>query len=385
MPVETAEIDRLRQLTRAQLEEISRDFMQPLSVQRAARALLRDLARDRLIAAVRSFDDAVPVFVDLTMKLRAITEEARKDPVGDAVSQLTMTLRRFGEVFDKVDGVQHEPPAKTATRDEPLPPEPELTIPPGLAAVTDAPGSTAPGSTAPGSTAPGSTAPGSTAPRSAQPAAAPAQPRSAAPMLTAAPPPGTAANATRFAELAAEYVATFAAASIAPERAGAVEHMRRKLVAFASEYRAVAQATRVPWHVVGLIHVMESSCNFGTHLHNGDSLTHRTTRIPAGRPAPAVADPPFAWSTSAVDALTQGNHKLHLIADWTRERELYELERYNGFGYRRRGLATPYLWSGSDRYVRGKFVRDGVFDPDEVSRQIGAGTILKAMLAARDI
>jgi lysozyme family protein len=352
MPVETAEIDRLRQLTRAQLEEISRDFMQPLTVQRAARALLRDLARDRLIAAVQSFDDAMPVFVDLTRKLRAITEEARKDPVGDAVSQLTMTLRRFGEVFDKVDGVQHEPPAKTATRDEPLPPEPE---------------------------------PESASPPA--PAAAVAAARSAVPgvAVTAAPPPGTAASVTRFADLAAEYAATFAAAAIAPERAGAVEHVRRKLVGFASEYRAVAQATRVPWHVVGLIHVMESSCNFGTHLHNGDSLTHRTSRVPAGRPAPAVADPPFAWSTSAVDALTQGNHKLHLVANWSRERELYELERYNGFGYRRRGLATPYLWSGSDRYVKGKFVRDGVFDPDEVSKQIGAGTILKAMLAAGDI
>jgi lysozyme family protein len=363
MPVETAEIDRLRQLTRAQLEEISRDFMQPLTVQRAARALLRDLARDRLIAAVRSFDDAIPVFVDLTRKLRAITEEARKDPVGDAVSQLTMTLRRFGEVFDKVDGVQHEPPAKTATRDEPLPPEPEPEPEPAPRSPPAAPA-----------------APSSVA-------AAPAQPPTAAPgvAVTAAPPPGTAASATRFAELAAEYAATFAAAAIAPDRAGAVEHVRRKLVGFASEYRTVAQVTRVPWHVVGLIHVMESSCNFGTHLHNGDSLTHRTIRVPAGRPAPEVADPPFAWSTSAVDALTQGNHKLHLVADWSRERELYELERYNGFGYRRRGLATPYLWSGSDRYVKGKFVRDGVFDPDEVSKQIGAGTILKAMLAAGDI
>lgn len=355
MTVETAEIDRLRQLTRAQLEEISRDFMQPLPVQRAARALLRDLARDRLIAAVRSFDNALPVFVDLTKKLRAITEQARKDPVGDAVSQLTLTLRRFGEVLDKVAGVQHEAPAKTATRDEPLPPEPEPEPAAAPGAATTAP-----------------------------PFAARA-PESAAHPAAAAPPPGSAANATRFAELATEYAATFAAATVAPASAGAVEHARRKIVGFASEYREVAQVTRVPWHVVGLIHLMEGSCNFGTHLHNGDSLVHRTARVPAGRPIHEVADPPFAWSTSAVDALTQGNHKLHLVADWSRERELYELERYNGFGYRRRGLATPYLWSGTDRYVKGKFVRDGVFDPDAVSAQIGAGTIIKAMLAAGDI
>jgi lysozyme family protein len=376
MPVETAEIDRLRQLTRAQLEEISRDFMQPLPVQRAARALLHDLARDRLIAAVCSFDDALPVFVDLTKKLRAITEEARKDPVGDAVSQLTLTLRRFGEVLDKVDDVQHEPPAKTATSDEPLPPEPAAE-PSATPEPTATPG---PAAAAPPAAAPAPAPPAQPAARAPAPAAP-----AGAPPAAAAPPPGSAVNATRFAELAAEYAATFAAATLAAERAGAVEHARRKIVGFASEYRAVAQATRVPWHVVGLIHLMESSCNFGTHLHNGDSLAHRTARVPAGRPTSDVADPPFAWSTSAVDALTQGNHKLHLVADWSRERELYELERYNGFGYRRRGLATPYLWSGSDRYVKGKFVRDGVFDPDAVSAQIGAGTIMKAMLAAGDI
>ena len=59
---------------------------------------------------------------------------------------------------------------------------------------------------------------------------------------------------------------------------------------------------------------------------------------------------------------------------------LYQLERYNGFGYRKRGLVTPYLWSFSNLYIKGKFVADGHFDPNAVSKQCGAALMLKAVL-----
>jgi hypothetical protein len=38
---------------------------------------------------------------------------------------------------------------------------------------------------------------------------------------------------------------------------------------------------------------------------------------------------------------------------------LYRFEANNGFGYRKRSVATPYLWSYSDHYDKGKFVADG--------------------------
>jgi lysozyme family protein len=59
---------------------------------------------------------------------------------------------------------------------------------------------------------------------------------------------------------------------------------------------------------------------------------------------------------------------------------LYLLEGYNGFGYRRRGVPTPYLWSFSNIYESGKFVLDGKFDPNAVSKQCGAALMLKAVL-----
>jgi lysozyme family protein len=143
-------------------------------------------------------------------------------------------------------------------------------------------------------------------------------------------------------------------------------------------YDQVANATNVPWYVIGMIHEMEGGLNFATHLHNGDPLAHRTVQEPAGRPPTGV--PPFQWEESAIDALTlQGFPAVKL---WTIERIAYQLEAYNGWGYRSRstGVNTPYLWSATNNYQKGKFVRDGVFDPNAVSGQIGAMALLRRLI-----
>jgi lysozyme family protein len=48
-------------------------------------------------------------------------------------------------------------------------------------------------------------------------------------------------------------------------------------------------------------------------------------------------------------------------------------------GYRRRGVPSPYLWSFSNLYTKGKFVADGHFDANAVSAQCGAAVMLKAL------
>jgi hypothetical protein len=57
------------------------------------------------------------------------------------------------------------------------------------------------------------------------------------------------------------------------------------------------------------------------------------------------------------------------------------LEQYNGLGYASRGLPSPYIWSGTNQYINGKYVADGVFNPDEIDRQLGCAAILKSMMA----
>jgi lysozyme family protein len=58
---------------------------------------------------------------------------------------------------------------------------------------------------------------------------------------------------------------------------------------------------------------------------------------------------------------------------------LFKMEQFNGFGYRVKGINSPYLWSFSNHYSKGKFTRDGFFDPNAVSKQIGAAVLLRRM------
>ena len=173
-----------------------------------------------------------------------------------------------------------------------------------------------------------------------------------------------------------EYQELFASAVVNPAKQAAVKVMQDKITANRSRYEEVEQSTKVPWFVVATIHSLEGSLNFKTHLHNGDPLTARTVHVPKGRP---LGKPPFTWEESAIDALQFDG--LTTVTKWTLPMILFKLEGFNGFGYRTRHpeVLTPYLWSFTNHYQKGKFVADGKFDPNAVSKQCGAAAILKAL------
>lgn len=139
-------------------------------------------------------------------------------------------------------------------------------------------------------------------------------------------------------------------------------------------YEELVSGTKVPWWFVAAIHYREASYRFNTHLHNGDPLSNRTKQVPAGRPI--VGNPPFTWIQSAKDALFVLK-KFDTYQDWDIESILYRLEAYNGFGYQKRGINSPYLWSGTNHYTKGKFVADGRFDNETVDKQLGTVPIIK--------
>jgi lysozyme family protein len=176
-----------------------------------------------------------------------------------------------------------------------------------------------------------------------------------------------------FAELAGEYLRLYdLAVVIRPAQAKA---FAERIVANRARYETVSAATGVPWHVVGILHGLESSFNFSRHLHNGDPLTARTIHSPAGRPV--SGNPPFTWEQSAIDALQASG--LAKETDWSPAHQLYLFERYNGFGYRMRGIASPYLWSCTQLYQSGGFVNERTFDPNLVKDQCGVAAILKTL------
>lgn len=162
--------------------------------------------------------------------------------------------------------------------------------------------------------------------------------------------------------------------SIRQTRLAAVDAVARRIIEAKPRYLPVEKATGVPWYFIGVLHYRESNLNFAKHLHNGDPLTARTRRVPAGYPK--TGKPPFTWEFSAADALKIKD--LHKIREWSVERMLYEAERFNGFGYmHRRGHRSPYVWGGTNLQTRGKFVADGKFDPNHMDTQLGVAPILK--------
>lgn len=185
-----------------------------------------------------------------------------------------------------------------------------------------------------------------------------------------------------FLSLKKQYGDLWRALEIKPDWRSKLTTAANRIIVNREKYLRVEAETGVPWYVVGVIHMRESNNNFSTHLHNGDSLKARTWRVPKGRPLTGKA--PFDWYFSASDALKMKD--LHKLPGWDIETILYQLERYNGFGYRRYHPRTlsPYLWQGTSHYCDadsacGKYVADGKYSATTADVQCGAAAVLKVL------
>jgi lysozyme family protein len=189
-------------------------------------------------------------------------------------------------------------------------------------------------------------------------------------------------KAKDYTSLHDEYDRLYRKLSVREVRAESVEWHLAMIRKSRARYENVGEQTGVPWYFIAVIHGLEASSNFRAHLHNGDyPLSSRTRQVPAGRPTKWL--PPSDWESSAKDAL-------RLLGftgqrDWSLTRTLYRLEAYNGFGYRSHGVPTPYLWSFSNHYDRGKYVADGKFSYTARSQQCGAAVMLKMLADAGEL
>ncbi|MHC4616368.1 MAG: hypothetical protein ACYTEQ_01310 [Planctomycetota bacterium] len=127
-----------------------------------------------------------------------------------------------------------------------------------------------------------------------------------------------------------------------------------------------------PWEVVAAIHNMEASGDFDRVQHNGQKIVgtgKKTTLVPKGK------GPFETWEESAIDA--------HRFRRWHTPGSIYYwlemAERFNGLGYRNKGLHSPYLVGGSDLETPGRYMADGRWSPRGRGRQIGVATILKVI------
>ena len=149
-------------------------------------------------------------------------------------------------------------------------------------------------------------------------------------------------------------------------------------------YKASVEGLSVPWYVVALIHQMEADGNFNHQLVNGERVDRVTQRAPKGK---------GPWATWEESTLWNFRHSedaaVFMKREWSRWQVLERLERYNGLGYRRKGLASPYLWAGSNHGQGvGKWIEEQVtegvykpvYHPELESDQIGAALIYKVLM-----
>lgn len=149
-----------------------------------------------------------------------------------------------------------------------------------------------------------------------------------------------------------------------------------KIRKYKDVYLEVEKATGVPWQMVGVIHEREAGeqdiGRFKGVLHNGEMIvgTGKKTRL-----VPARRGPFDTWHDAAVDAIKyEGFDK---IKEWPVERQLWALEPYNGYGYRNKGIRSPYIWASTNHQQPGKYVADGVWSSTTMDTQVGCAALLR--------
>jgi len=125
----------------------------------------------------------------------------------------------------------------------------------------------------------------------------------------------------------------------------------------------------IDWRIIAALHGMEASFDLSKSIHSGEPWNRKTKLVPKGR------GPFSSFEEACLDAFGIKRRP----SEWDIANTLNFCERFNGLGYRRKRMNSPYIWSYSNYQPVGKYVRDHVFDPKAVSLQVGVAVILKEL------
>ncbi len=168
------------------------------------------------------------------------------------------------------------------------------------------------------------------------------------------------------------YARQWDAMEIKPSREAEIADFARRALAGKARYQRVEAKTGVPWWLIALLAERESGQDWSRSLAQGDRWDRKSVNVPRGRgPFPS-------WEAAALDALHIDN--LDLITDWRLEKALYYCEKFNGFGYANKGLASPYLWGGTTIQQPGKYTSDGRFSRTAWDGQLGCAAMLRGLM-----
>lgn len=185
-----------------------------------------------------------------------------------------------------------------------------------------------------------------------------------------------------YSQIVADHAANLKTLTVTSKHSALRFHFRITALKNQARYEAVAKQTGIPWPLIAALHHRESASRFDTYLHNGDPLGVPTTHVPKGK---LFHD----WESAAIDALRMFNTLAKKVGITETTAELPPLlafaEAFNGFGYRDHGRVSPYCYSGTSLYVKGKYVADGVYNPDAQDQQLGVAEMLLDLASATEV
>jgi len=156
------------------------------------------------------------------------------------------------------------------------------------------------------------------------------------------------------------------------EKTSYIKTVVDKMLLQKAEYQNVENLTGVPWWFTGAIHFREASQNMDKQILNGQNLNQVTTIVPKGLG-------PFKSFTEA--AVIAYEKKDMMNKNFTFPQLMEKAERFNGTGYRSKGMYSPYVWSCTNHSLeRGRYVADGLFDPQSEDKRPGVAAIAKYMI-----
>lgn len=173
-----------------------------------------------------------------------------------------------------------------------------------------------------------------------------------------------------FANIKSEIERNWIAMKTLPQHLGALDRIAAKLILDKERYLSLERRTGVPALVTMVIAERESGADPHMSLAQGDRWDRVSVHVPKGR------GPFGSWEDAAVDALQiDGLDKIGRD-NWTIERALFQLEKYNGFGYRRYDVPSAYIWASTTIYQGGKFIADGKFSRAAWDTQLGVAALM---------
>lgn len=171
-------------------------------------------------------------------------------------------------------------------------------------------------------------------------------------------------------ELRDEYLRNWNRAKINEHHKDNVQRGMDKVEPNIEEYNIVASHVDCSVHALICSHYREASCDFDRQILNGQDWDMKTTIVPKNE-GPFEN---FEVSCKRGFAIKPKMESLTNIVDL-----LHFLERWNGWGYRRRGIWSPYLWSYTNLYKKGYYTSDGRYSSRAVNKQLGCASLLIAL------